>query len=125
MVDKIRGTRQIDLNGTFGKRLERLLVANVLAGFDVTRRQAERQAPGKKRVTFADAMYRKAMAFENGVREFDNQLPNQNARTGGKRLQRDRDVVARGRNAGDIGKCKRLRQSDRHSIQCFLEVTRE
>src|SRR5262245_59695152 len=54
------------------------------------------------------------MAFQNGVSEFENELANENARTGGKSLQRDGHVVARCRNARDRTESKRFCNSRWH-----------
>ena len=64
------------------------------------------------------------MPLEDGGRELEHQLANQNARTGRKRAERDRNVVTWRRDPGNLVEWERFLRGYRHGLLQVFRVQR-
>jgi hypothetical protein len=115
VIEDVRGSWEFEVDVAFAKDAQDLFVADVFAGFDVAEGETESEAPGKERIAFANAENGETMAFEDGVREDEDQLADEEARAGRQGSDGDGDVIAGRGDVSGVGEIERFSRAVRHA----------
>ena len=98
-VQKVRARRKLEVDVALGKRGQDLLVADVLAGDEVTGGDSERESPRREVRPLRNRCADEPVSLEDGVGEAERVRPVRDHGARCEAARRDGDVVSRRRDA--------------------------